>query len=59
MEFKNRIKMNLPNRKRITDFEKKLWLPKGTGGMEGKTGSLGWHMHTVVYEMTGQQGTAI
>ena len=53
------IKMNLPNRKRITDFEKKLWLPKGTGGMEGKTGSLGWHMHTVVYEMTGQQGTAI
>ena len=32
-----------------------LRLPKGTGYGEGWIGSLGWHMHTVVYRMIGQQ----
>ena len=30
-----------------------LWLPKGTGGEEDGLGVWDWHMHTVVYGMTG------
>ena len=35
------------------------WLPKGKGG--GRDGLRGWHwhMHTVVYRMTGQCGPAV
>ena len=32
---------------------------KGDGWAEGRTGSLGWHIHTVVYRMDGQQGPAV
>ena len=28
-----------------------LWLPKTKGGERGRTGSLGWHMHTTVCGM--------
>ena len=36
-----------------------LWLPKGTGGGRDGLGVWLWHMHTVVYEMTGQQRPAV
>ena len=38
-----------------------LQLPKGTcgGRWEGWTGGWDWHMHTVVYGMSGQRGLAI
>ena len=39
---------------------KNLWLPKGTGGGgEGRLGAWDWHIHTVVYGMTGPQGLVI
>ena len=37
---------------------KNLWLPKGTG-RSGRGGLGGWHMHTEVYGMIGQQGPAV
>ena len=46
MEFKNRIKMNLPNRKRITDFENKLMVTKGNRWYGGRNWEFGLaHAH--------------
>ena len=45
-------------RNSLTDFGSKLMVTKGEGWAEGRTGNLGWHMHTVTYEMDGQWGPA-
>ena len=37
---------------------KNIWLPKGTCGRWDGLGVWDWHMHTVVYGMTGQLGAA-
>ena len=47
----------MQNRNRFTDFENKLWLPKGMGSRgRGILGVGDWHIHTVAYGMVGQQG---
>ena len=46
---------------RLTDFEK-LMVTKGVRLVVGGwwwTGIWDWHVHTVVYGMTGQQGSAL
>lgn len=45
--------MNL-NKSRFTDFENKLWLPKGIGSGEGWQGVQDLHMHTTVHGMDSQ-----
>ena len=43
---------------RHTDFEKKPLVTKGDR-LGGWTGVWDWHMHTVVYGMTDQQGPVV
>ena len=48
------------NRKRPTDFEKLIVTKKDKcGGGRNGLGAFDWHIHTVVYGMTGQQGSAV
>ena len=51
----------LKNRKRLTDFENKSVVTKGDrqGWVRDDLGAWYWHMHTVVYRKTGQQGPAV
>ena len=49
----------MKNRNRLIDFEKKLWLPNGTGWEGDGRGGWDWHMHTTAYGMTGQWGPAV
>ena len=53
--------MNLfVEQKKTQNFEINLWLPKATGAGERDGLEVwNWHMHTVVYGMTGQQGPAV
>ena len=50
---KEMILENLFTKQKQTQTSKtNLWLPKGTGGREGRIWD--WHIHTIVYGMDGQ-----
>ena len=50
----------LQNRNRLTDIEKKLWLPKGWGQQgRDKLGDWDQHIHTTVCKIDNQQRSAV
>ena len=48
--------MNLQNRKRLTDLENELKLPRGKGGVRDSQGVWNGHRHTAVFTMDNPQG---